>query len=62
MLTEEQLYIDKTRALLNDQDYGFLREEGLKYVESLASNLWTDYFIGVSELFCNVTLCFFVVN
>lgn len=43
MLTEEQLYIDKARTLLQDQDYSFLREEGFKYIESLASSIWTDY-------------------
>ena len=40
---EDLLYIDKTRALLQDKDYYFLREEGLKYIEELASTLWTDY-------------------
>jgi len=43
MLTEEQLYIDKSRILPEDQNYQFLREEGFKYIESLASSLWTDY-------------------
>ena len=40
---EEQLYIDKKRVLSKDQDYNFLRAEGLKYIEELANTLWTDY-------------------
>ncbi|HEX5172263.1 MAG TPA: hypothetical protein VFW11_23970 [Cyclobacteriaceae bacterium] len=40
---EETLIISKSRELLKDQDYTFLREEGLKYIENLASELWTDY-------------------
>lgn len=40
---EETLPIIKTRELRNDQDYTFLREEGLKYIESLSSDLWTDF-------------------
>src|SRR5574339_486762 len=43
MLMDDALIISKSRTLLNDQDYSFLREEGLKYIESLASDLWTDY-------------------
>jgi hypothetical protein len=43
MLTEDQLYIDKTRTLPPGQDFSFLRAEGLKYIEELASAFWTDY-------------------
>jgi hypothetical protein len=40
---EEFLYISKKETRSEDQDYAFLREQGLKYIESLASKLWTDY-------------------
>lgn len=40
---EEQLYIDKNLSLSSDQDFNFLRSEGLKYIEELASFVWTDY-------------------
>ncbi len=40
---EETLYIDKTRNLPQAQDFNFLRAEGLKYIEELASAFWTDY-------------------
>jgi hypothetical protein len=37
------LTISKTRVLKSDEDFQFLREEGLKYIENLAHALWTDY-------------------
>lgn len=40
---EDNLYISKTRTLNDSENYALLREEGLKYIESLASKLWTDY-------------------
>lgn len=41
-MPEENLIL-KNPQLTNDQDYAFLRSEGLKYIEELGSNLWTDY-------------------
>ncbi len=35
--------IPKNRTVRDDLDYGFLREEGLKHLEKIASTLWTDY-------------------
>ncbi len=43
MLTDKVLYIDKTRILPSDKDYEYLRSEGFKYIEELASAIWTDY-------------------
>jgi len=40
---DENFYISKTRTLNDSENYTLLREEGLKYIESLASTLWTDY-------------------
>ena len=37
------LTISKTPVLTNDQDYAFLRQAGLAYIEQLGSDLWTDY-------------------
>ena len=37
------LTISKTRVLKNDEDFQFLRAQGLKYIENLAHTLWTDY-------------------
>jgi len=33
----------KAPTLRRDEDYAFLRSEGLRYIEELGSNLWTDY-------------------
>lgn len=40
---EENFYISKTRLLADSENFSLLREEGLKYIESLASTIWTDY-------------------
>lgn len=37
------LTIQKNRKLSPSQDYELLRTEGLKHIENLASDLWTDY-------------------
>ncbi|MCR8557643.1 hypothetical protein KXD93_08315 [Mucilaginibacter sp. BJC16-A38] len=37
------LTISKAPVLSHDQDYAFLREAGLKYIEKLGSTRWTDY-------------------
>nr|MBP6314678.1 hypothetical protein [Chitinophagaceae bacterium] len=39
----EQTTISKNREVTSAQDYQFLRQEGLKYIESLSQQLWTDY-------------------
>ena len=38
-----ELFITKGRKLPSSQDFQLLREKGLAYIESLASDLWTDY-------------------
>ncbi|TWJ02459.1 hypothetical protein JN11_01432 [Mucilaginibacter frigoritolerans] len=38
-----ELTISKTPALTNDQDYAFLLQAGLTYIEQLGSDTWTDY-------------------
>jgi hypothetical protein len=39
----EDTMILKDPVLDADENYGFLRAEGLKYIEELGSKLWTDY-------------------
>lgn len=39
----EEITIVKNPGLTADQNYAFLRSEGLKYIEELGSALWTDY-------------------
>jgi len=40
---DEILTILKNKKLPSSQDYEFLRAEGMKHIESLASDVWTDY-------------------
>lgn len=40
---DELTTISKNAILPQSQDYEFLRTEGLKHIENLASDLWTDY-------------------
>jgi uncharacterized protein YegP (UPF0339 family) len=49
--------ISKNQTLLHSQDYQWLRKAGLGYIESLGSDLWTDYNthdpgITIMELLC----------
>lgn len=40
---QEFITIEKDPSLENSQNYALLREQGLKHIEALASDLWTDY-------------------
>ena len=40
---DDKFFIAKDRKLESSVDYTFLREEGIKYIESLTSEIWTDY-------------------
>ncbi|MBN2486381.1 MAG: hypothetical protein JXB34_10450 [Bacteroidales bacterium] len=49
----EPITISKKKPDSNSRFYSFLREEGIKYIQSLAGKIWTDYNIhdpGVSIL------------
>ncbi len=35
--------IDKKRLLLRDQDYNFLRSQGIEYIQKLSGKIWTDH-------------------
>lgn len=59
---DDALIISKSRTLLNDQDYSFLREEGLRYIESLASDLWTDYNTHDPGITILETLCYAITE
>lgn len=39
----ETINIPKNVSTKDDLDFGFLRQKGLEYIESLGSRLWTDY-------------------
>ncbi|WPU91358.1 hypothetical protein SNE25_18735 [Mucilaginibacter sabulilitoris] len=40
---DKQKVIEKDPGLIADQDYAFLREAGLGYIEKLSGKIWTDY-------------------
>ncbi len=53
----ESVTIPKNVNTKNDLDFGFLRETGLKHLESLSSKIWTDYNthdpgITIMEMLC----------
>ena len=39
----EPIVIDKNKNLLPAQDYNFLREKGIEYIQSLSGKFWTDH-------------------
>jgi hypothetical protein len=56
-MLEETLYIEKNKPLTEAEDYLFLREKGMEYLQALSGKLWTDYNLhdpGVTilELLC----------
>ena len=53
----ESAVIDKNKVLLPAQDYNFLREKGIEYIQSLSGAIWTDHNlhdpgITVLEILC----------
>jgi len=49
----ESITISKKAPESKSQQYDFLREEGIKYIQKVAGKIWTDYNIhdpGVSIL------------
>src|ERR1017187_2729901 len=40
---DDEIMIQKNPVFGYDQDYAFLRQSGLKYIEELGNRLWTDY-------------------
>ena len=42
-ISTSHVFISKSKPATQGQDYSFLREAGISYVQSLSSNIWTDY-------------------
>jgi hypothetical protein len=56
-MLEETLFIEKNKPLTPAEDYTFLRETGIAYLQALSGKVWTDYNLhdpGVTilELLC----------
>ncbi|MGN6531228.1 MAG: hypothetical protein ACTHK0_05705 [Ginsengibacter sp.] len=42
-ISNSEVFISKSKPATSGQDYSFLREAGIGYVQSLSSDIWTDY-------------------
>jgi hypothetical protein len=54
--------IPKERKLSPDQDFQWLRKEGLNYIESLGSDLWTDYNVHDPGITILEALCYAITE
>ena len=59
---DQAITLPKTKQLLPSQDYQFLRGEGLKYIESFAHELWTDYNVHDPGITILETLCYAITE
>lgn len=58
----ETLTIQKEISAEYGKDYAFLHSEGLKYIESLASKLWTDYNVHDPGITLLEMLCYTITD
>lgn len=58
----ENLTILKHPILRNSEDYNFLREKGMEYIEALGSSLWTDYNIHDPGITLLELLCYAITD
>src|SRR4051794_22749004 len=58
----DQIVIPKNPPLTHDQNYAFLRSEGLKYIEELGSKIWTDYNEHDPGITILETLCYAITE
>lgn len=56
------LVIPKESVLVASEDYAFLREEGIAYVEQLASEIWTDYNVHDPGVTILEALCYAITD
>ncbi|WP_153801260.1 hypothetical protein [Foetidibacter luteolus] len=54
--------LPKIKNLLPSQDYQYLRAEGLKYIESFARELWTDYNVHDPGITIMEALCYAITE
>ncbi|MCO4294459.1 hypothetical protein NF867_16475 [Solitalea sp. MAHUQ-68] len=59
---EERTTISKNRRLSQAMDYEFLRKEGLRHIESLSSDLWTDYNVHDPGITILEALCYAITE
>ncbi|POY37288.1 hypothetical protein C3K47_05855 [Solitalea longa] len=59
---EEKTTIPKNRQLPQAMDYEFLRKEGLRHIENLASDLWTDFNVHDPGITILEALCYAITE
>ncbi|AFD07202.1 hypothetical protein [Solitalea canadensis] len=59
---EEKTTISKNRKLPQAMDYELLRKEGLRHIESLSSDLWTDYNVHDPGITILEALCYAITE
>jgi len=59
---DDEVIIQKNPQLTPDQDYEYLRSEGLKYIEELGSKLWTDYNVHDPGITILEALCYAITE
>lgn len=58
----ERRYIEKNPDLRPSQDYGRLKAEGIRHIERLARNVWTDYNIHDPGITILELLCYAITD
>jgi hypothetical protein len=61
-MPEEILYIQKNEPLSQAEDYPFLRETGLQYLQALSGKIWTDYNIHDPGITMLELLCYAITD
>jgi len=56
------VYIEKNRQKKPAEDFSFLREKGIKHIEALSSDLWTDYNIHDPGITILESLCYAITD
>ena len=59
---EDKMTIPRNRTLPPSMDYDFLRKEGLRHIEELSSDLWTDYNVHDPGITILEALCFAITE
>ena len=58
----EKLAISKKKPKLKSQQYDFLRSEGLKHIEALSKDIWTDYNVHDPGITILEVLCYAITD
>lgn len=58
----ENIILHKNPRLANSEDYHFLRQKGMEYIEALGNKLWTDYNIHDPGITLLELLCYAITD